>query len=172
MIRQCDSHDLESIFVVINDAAQAYKDAIPKDCWKDPYMSKDDILREMEDGVIFWGYEEDDEVVAVMGIQDVHDVTLVRHAYVRSSRQKQGLGGELLSYLQLQTTRPILVGTWADAHWAINFYENNGFRMVPPEIKDMLLRRYWTVPERQIESSVVLANDKWFRERSAGLFCI
>jgi len=172
MIRQCDSHDLESICVIINEAAQAYKAAIPKDCWKEPYMSKDDILREIEDGVVFWGYEEEGGMVAVMGIQDIHDVTLVRHAYVRPSRQKQGLGGELLSYLQLQTTRPILIGTWADARWAINFYENNGFRTVPPEIKDMLLRRYWTIPERQIESSIVLANDKWFRERSVGLFCM
>jgi len=114
---------------------------------------------------VFWGYEEGGELIGVMGIQHVQDVTLIRHAYVRTAKRNRGIGGELLSTLRGQTTRPILVGTWADAVWAIRFYEKHGFRLVPPEEKDRLLRRYWSVPERQIESSVVLADRRWFDSR-------
>jgi N-acetylglutamate synthase-like GNAT family acetyltransferase len=162
MIRQCDNSEFEMIYEIINDAAQAYKGVIPVDRWEEPYMSKDELWREMDAGVIFWGYEEDGQLVAVTGIQHVQDVTLIRHAYVRTAKRNQGIGGKLLSHLQKQTTRPVLIGTWADAVWAIRFYEKHGFRLVSSEEKDRLLRKYWSVPERQIETSVVLADQKWF----------
>ncbi len=162
MIRQCDNTEFEMIYEIINDAAQAYKGVIPADCWKEPYMSEDELRHEMDEGVVFWGYEEDGELVGVMGIQQVQDVTLIRHAYVRTAKRNQGIGGILLSYLREQTTRPILIGTWADAVWAIRFYEKHGFRLVSSEEKDRLLRKYWSIPERQIETSVVLADQKWF----------
>jgi N-acetylglutamate synthase-like GNAT family acetyltransferase len=125
-------------------------------------MERDELRREIDASVVFWGYEEDDELLGVMGIQDVKDVSLIRHAYVRTAKQKQGIGARLLSHLRVQTTRPILVGTWADAIWAIQFYEGHDFRQVSKETKDHLLRRYWSIPERQIETSVVLADEKWF----------
>jgi len=162
MIRRCDNSELEVIYSIINDAAQAYKGIIPANRWKEPYMSRDELRREMDEGVVFWGYEEDDELVGVMGIQHVQEVTLIRHAYVRAAKRNHGIGAKLLSILREQTTRPILVGTWADAAWAIRFYEKHGFRPVSPEEKDRLLRRYWSIPERQIETSVVLADQKWF----------
>jgi N-acetylglutamate synthase-like GNAT family acetyltransferase len=163
MIRQCDNSEFRVIYEVINDAAQAYKGVIPMDCWKEPYMSKDELRREIDEGVTFWGYyEEDGELIGVTGIQHVQDVTLIRHAYVRTAKRKRGIGGKLLSHLRKQTTRPILIGTWADAIWAIRFYEKHGFRLVPPQEKDRLLRKYWSVPERQIQTSVVLADQEWF----------
>jgi N-acetylglutamate synthase-like GNAT family acetyltransferase len=165
MIRQCDNTELEMIYEIINDAAQAYKGVIPADCWKEPYMSKDELRHEVDEGVIFWGYEEDGGLVGVMGIQHVQDVTLIRHAYVRTAKQNRGIGRRLLSYLREQTTRPILIGTWADAVWAIRFYEKYGFRLVSSEEKDRLLRKYWSIPERQIETSVVLADQRWFDAR-------
>jgi len=165
MIRKCDSSDFETIYAIINDAAQAYKGIIPADRWKEPYMSREELRREMDEGVVFWGYEEDHELVGVMGIQHVHDVMLIRHAYVRTAKRNHGIGARLLSVLREQTTHPILVGTWADAAWAIRFYEKHGFRLVSPEEKDQLLRRYWSIPERQIETSVVLADPKWFDAR-------
>lgn len=169
MIRRCDNSEFEMIYSIINDAAEAYKGVIPAECWKEPYMSKDELRHEMDAGVVFWGYEEDGELVGVMGIQHVQEVTLIRHAYVRTAKQNQGIGRRLLSSLREQTTRPILIGTWADAVWAIRFYEKHGFRVVSPEEKDRLLRKYWSVPERQIETSVVLADQKWFdaRQREA-----
>ena len=166
MVRQCHDHEFEVIYSIINDAAQAYKGVIPADRWKEPYMSKDELRHEMDEGVVFWGYEEDGELVGVMGIQHVQDVTLIRHAYVRPAKQNQGIGGKLLSFLHRQTARPILIGTWADATWAIRFYEKHGFRLVSPEEKGRLLRKYWSVPARQIETSVVLADQKWFEGRS------
>jgi len=170
MIRQCDNSEFRIIYEIINDAAQAYKGVIPMDCWKEPYMSKDELRREIDEGVIFWGYyEEDGELVGVTGIQHVQDVTLIRHAYVRTAKRKRGTGGKLLSHLRKQTTRPILIGTWADAVWAIRFYEKHGFRLVSLQEKDRLLRKYWSVPERQLQTSVVLADQKWFdaRQREA-----
>jgi len=165
MIRRCDSRELEIIYAIINDAAQAYKGIIPADRWKEPYMSRDELRREMNEGVVFWGYEEQGELVGVMGIQHVQDVMLIRHAYVRTSKRHQGIGKKLLCSLREQTTRPILVGTWADAVWAVRFYEKHGFRLVSPEEKDRLLSKYWSIPERQIETSVVLADSKWFEAR-------
>jgi len=170
MVRQCDSSDFETIYAIIDEAAHVYKGVIPADRWKEPYMSRDELRDEMDDGVVFWGYEEGDQLVGVMGIQHVRDVTLIRHAYVRTAKQNQGIGGRLLFYLREQTSRPILVGTWADATWAIRFYEKHDFRLVSPEEKDRLLRRYWSIPERQIETSVVLADRRWFdaRQRELG----
>jgi N-acetylglutamate synthase-like GNAT family acetyltransferase len=162
MIRQCTGNDSEAIFAVINDGAQAYRGVIPADRWKEPYMPEGDLRHEMHSGVRFWGWEEDGELIGVMGIQDVQDVTLIRHAYVRTARRSQGIGGRLLATLCDLTARPVLIGTWADATWAIRFYEKRGFRLVSREEKDRLLRKYWSVPERQMDTSVVLADAKWF----------
>jgi N-acetylglutamate synthase-like GNAT family acetyltransferase len=162
MIRQCGDDDFEAILQIINDAAQAYRGIIPADCWSEPYMPGDELRREIEDGVGFLGFEEDGELAGVMGIQHVQDVTLVRHAYVRTARRNRGTGSRLLSYLLAQTARPVLIGTWTDAEWAVRFYVNRGFRLVSPEEKDGLLRKYWSVSERQMETSVVLADPKWF----------
>ena len=162
MIRRCGNDDFETIYSVINDAAGAYNGVIPEDLWKVPYMSRVELQHEIDEGVVFWGYEEDGELIGVMGIQDVQDVTLIRHAYVRTAKQNQGIGGKLLSDLLKKTARPVLVGTWADAVWAIRFYEKHGFRLVSSEEKDRLLRKYWSIPDRQVETSVVLADRKWF----------
>ena len=149
---------------IINDAAEAYKGVIPEDRWNDPYMSRDYLQHEIAAGVMFWGYEEEGSLEGVMGIQDVRDVTLIRHAYVRTSHRNRGIGGNLLSHLMKQVNRPALVGTWAAAHWAIRFYEKHGFTLVTWEEKERLLRTYWSIPARQTETSVVLADAKW-RER-------
>ena len=161
MIRPCEDSDFETIWTIINDGAQAYKGTIPADRWTKPYMSKPKLRREIDEGVLFWGFEETGSLAGVMGIQRVQDVTLIRHAYVRTSVQKRGVGGRLLSYLRELTTGPVLLGTWADASWAIRFYEKHGFQVVNPREKDRLLKKYWTIPERQIETSVVLADRKW-----------
>src|SRR5437773_8193227 len=163
MIRCCDERDFELIWSIVNDGAQAYKGVIPADCWTEPYMSRDELRADMEDGVSFWGYEENESLEGVMGIQPVEDVTLIRHAYVRTGSQKQGIGGCLLSHLLKLAQGPVLIGTWADAVWAIRFYEKNGFQTVRREQQDRLLRQYWTVPERQMETSVVLADPTWLR---------
>ncbi|HEY9205063.1 MAG TPA: GNAT family N-acetyltransferase [Candidatus Methanoperedens sp.] len=159
MIRKCREEDFETIFSIINDAAQAYRGVIPADRWNEPYMSKDELRHEMNAGVVFWGYEEKGELVGVMGIQNVQDVTLIRHAYVRTPNQNRGIGGKLLSHLIGMTTRPILIGTWADAYWAVYFYEKHGFHLVSMEEKDRLLGKYWSIPGRQIETSVVLSKE-------------
>lgn len=161
MIRRCRDGDFEAIYSIINNAAEAYKGIIPQDRWKEPYMTQEELREGMEAGITFWGYEDGDELVGVMGIQHVQDVTLIRHAYVRPGMQNRGIGGKLLETLCRQTTRPLLVGTWADASWAIFFYEKHGFQLVSPEEKERLLRKYWSIPGRQIETSVVLADEKW-----------
>ena len=161
IIRRCHDADFDVIYEIINDAARAYSGVIAADVWKDPYMSRDELRSEMADGIAFWGCEEDGALIGVMGIQDVRDVTLIRHAYVRTIKRSQGVGGRLLRHLRAGTSRPILIGTWAAADWAIRFYENHGFRVVPVEEKDRLLRKYWSVPPRQIETSVVLADERW-----------
>ena len=161
MIRLCTEHYFDQIWTIINDGAQAYKGNIPADRWTEPYMSKEKLQHEIDAGIAFHGYEDSEELAAVMGIQQVQDVTLIRHAYVRTSRQKQGIGALLLSHLQMLSTEPILIGTWADASWAIRFYERYGFRTVDPPEKNRLLKKYWAVPERQIETSVVLADARW-----------
>jgi len=168
VIRRCDDADVETICSIINDAAEAYKGVIPQDRWKEPYMAQEELLEEVEAGVTFWGYQEGDELVGVMGIQPVQDVTLIRHAYVRPDMQNRGIGGMLLTALRRPTTGPLLVGTWADASWAIRFYEKHGFQLVSPEEKDRLLHKYWSIPRRQVETSVVLADETWrSRQRHA-----
>ena len=129
-------------------------------------MSKEELWQEIHESVVFWGYEEGDQLIGVMGIQDVKDVSLIRHAYVRTTNRNQGIGGRLLSHLRSLTTRSLLVGTWADALWAIRFYEKRGFRQVNKETKDRLLREYWSIPVRQIETSVVLADERWFEAQT------
>ena len=145
------------ILEVINAAAGRYRGAIPPDCWHEPYMSRAELERELATGVEFITREEDGKLVGVMGIQPVRNVHLIRHAYVMPAYQGRGIGTDLLEELRGKTRGPILVGTWAAATWAIAFYERNGFRLVPEEVKALLLRTYWTIPERQVETSVVLA---------------
>ncbi len=166
-IRRCEDGDLPAVCAIINAAAQAYKGVIPADRWHEPYMPADELAHEVAQGVIFWGYEEDGALLAVMGLQPMQGVSLIRHAYVLPERQGQGLGGRLMAHLREQTSQPLLVGTWADAWWAIRFYEKHGFRLVSGEEKERLLRKYWTIPERQVETSVVLADERWGR-RPAG----
>jgi GNAT superfamily N-acetyltransferase len=158
MIRCCDERDFELIWSIINDGAHAYKGVIPADCWTEPYITSDELHSEMEGGVRFWGYEEHEALKGVMGIQTVEDVTLIRHAYVRTSSQKRGIGGRLLSHLRKLAHGPVLIGTWADAVWAIRFYEMHGFHVVAPDQIERLLKRYWNVRDRQVEASVVLAD--------------
>ena len=162
MIRVCIDDDFEAIFQIINDAAEAYRGIIPVDRWHEPYMPREELRAEVSAGVAFLGYEKDGELAGVMGTQDVQDVTLIRHAYVRTSQRGQGIGGELLGRIMGQATKPVLIGTWADAVWAVRFYENHGFKVVSTQEKETLLRKYWNVPDRQIETSVVLADQKWF----------
>ena len=161
MIRRCTANDFEIMHTIINDGAQAYKGVIPDDRWNEPYMSREYLRHEIDNGVAFWGYEKEGQLVGVMGIQDVRDVTLIRHAYVRTSFQKHGIGGKLMSHLKLLITRPALVGTWSAADWAIRFYEKHGFRLVSQEEKDRLLGTYWSIPKRQTETSVVLVDRRW-----------
>ena len=164
MIRKCDDTDFEAIYEIVNDGAQAYKGVIPADRLKEPYMDRDELRHEIDAGVEFWGYEEAGELLGVMGNQHVLDVTLIRHAYVQTARQNRGIGGKLLLHLRTMTSRPILIGTWADASWAIRFYEKHGFRVVTVEEKNRLLKKYWSIPDRQIETSVVLAEQDWSDE--------
>ncbi|MBI4529530.1 MAG: GNAT family N-acetyltransferase [Deltaproteobacteria bacterium] len=162
MIRKCESDEFDTICAIINDAAQAYKGVIPADCWKEPYMPEEELRNEIDSGVVFWGWYEAGELIGVMGIQRVKDVSLIRHAYVRTAKQRQGIGKKLLERLISETARPMLIGTWAAAVWAIRFYEQHGFKLVSEEEKDRLLERYWSVSERQIQTSVVLADQRWF----------
>jgi N-acetylglutamate synthase-like GNAT family acetyltransferase len=160
MIRKCEERDFEQIWEIINDAALIYRGIIPADRYSEPYMPREELRRQMEEAVLFWAYEEDGRLLAVMGMQQVKDVTLIRHAYVRGGQQKRGIGGALLAHLREMTSDPVLIGTWQAAFWAIRFYEQHGFVQVTPQEKDRLLRTYWNVPERQIETSVVLADWK------------
>jgi N-acetylglutamate synthase-like GNAT family acetyltransferase len=160
-IRRCEADDVREVCAVINDGASAYRGVIAPDRWKEPYMPLDELRHEIEEGVVFWCIEEDGRMAAVMGLQPVQDVLLVRHAYTRTERRGSGLGTALLTHLQALAERPMLIGTWKAATWAIAFYERRGFRMVSDEEKNQLLRRYWTIPERQIEESVVLADARW-----------
>ena len=164
MIRPCSAMDVPVIFEIINDAAEAYRGVIPADCRAEPYMSEEELRREIEDGVQFWGVEEKGRLVGVMGIQHVRDVSLLRHAYVLTVARQQGIGGKLLGALRVQTSRPLLVGTWAAATWAVRFYEKHGFLLVTPDEKDRLLRTYWHISDRQVQTSVVLADQKWFEK--------
>ena len=165
MIRRCTESDFETIFEIINDAAIAYKGVIPDDRWHDPYMTAEALRHEIEDDVTFWGYQDGQDLLGVMGIQDKGDVTLIRHAYVRTRSRKQGIGEKLLLHLEGLTEKPILVGTWKAASWAISFYEKNGYTLLPEAEKNRLLRKYWSIPERQVETSVVLADRTWNKDK-------
>jgi GNAT superfamily N-acetyltransferase len=157
MICKLSPSKFDSMLNVVNDSAQAYKGVIPADRWKEPYMLAEELRKEIESGVEFYGWMENDALVAVMGIQLVNDVTLIRHSYVCAGHQRRGIGEKLLEHLlSLARTSEVLVGTWKAAYWAIRFYEKHGFRLVSKEEKDRLLRKYWDIPERQVETSVVL----------------
>jgi GNAT superfamily N-acetyltransferase len=157
MIRPCAHPDLNEIFLIINDAAQAYQGVIPGDCWHEPYMPMDELVSEVRDGVEFWGLEQAGKLAGVMGIQDRREVTLLRHAYVRTADRRSGLGTRLLHHLEQLTDKPILIGTWTAATWAIRFYQKNGYTPLSAVETVRLLRRYWSIPERQISTSIVLA---------------
>jgi GNAT superfamily N-acetyltransferase len=156
VIRLCDDRDRAAILEIINAAAVAYRGVIPADRWHEPYMSAAELDAELAAGVVFHGEQADGQLRGVMGIQDVADVQLIRHAYVAPAAQGRRIGGALLAHLMRDRTGPVLVGTWAAAQWAIGFYVRHGFAQVSDEDKSRLLRRYWNIPERQIETSVVL----------------
>jgi GNAT superfamily N-acetyltransferase len=158
LTRPCRPDDAGTILEIVNAAAEAYRGVIPADRWHEPYMSAAELEGEIAAGVRFSACEVDDQVVGVMGIQAVRNVDLIRHAYVRPSWQGRGIGKALLDRLRETTRRPILIGTWAAATWAIRFYEGNGFKLVPAAAKALLLQTYWTIPERQVDTSVVLAS--------------
>jgi GNAT superfamily N-acetyltransferase len=160
VIRRCTEIDVPQIFSIINDAAQAYKSVIPADCWHEPYMPLQHLHDEIADGVGFWGCEKDRELIGVLGLQSRGDVDLIRHAYVKTAYRGQGIGQALLRHAESASTRPILIGTWAAATWAIRFYCRNGYRVLPDEEGSSLLRRYWNIPPRQAEVSVVLAESR------------
>ena len=161
MMRECTDEDLEEIFHIINDAALAYKGVIPEDCWHEPYMTKEELRAEIRDGVRFSCYVDAGEIIGVMGVQDRGDVSLIRHAYVRTARRNKGIGSFLLRELIKNSTKPILIGTWKAAIWAISFYEKHDFCLVDEEEKNRLLKRYWSIPDRQMETSVVLVDAKY-----------
>lgn len=161
MIRRCTDSDLDVVCSIINDAAQAYKGVIPDDCWHDPYMPREELEGEIRDGVEFWGFEENYELGGVMGIQDRGEVSLIRHAYVRTAIRNCGIGTRLLHHLESQTHRPILIGTWTAAAWAVRFYKKNGYAALSRRDTERLLSLYWAIPRLQIETSVVLANAEW-----------
>jgi N-acetylglutamate synthase-like GNAT family acetyltransferase len=156
MIRPCTDSDVPNILAIVNDAAQAYKGVIPSDCWHEPYMPVEELKEEIAHGVKFWGYEDGGQLIGVMGMQPVKDVTLIRHAYVKTGMRNRGIGGKLMAHLLGQADRKILVGTWKAANWAVKFYQKHGFQLVGEEEKVRLLKTYWNIPERQIETSVVL----------------
>jgi GNAT superfamily N-acetyltransferase len=164
LIRKSREGDAAAMLAIINAAAQAYRGVIPADRWHEPYMPADELEKEIADGVVFWVAEEGGHLLAVMGIQDKGEVALVRHAYVAPSAQRKGVGTSLLRHVQGLTDKPVLIGTWADASWAIEFYRRNGFTVVPKKHKDSLLRKYWSIPARQVETSVVLADERWMGE--------
>jgi GNAT superfamily N-acetyltransferase len=157
-IRPCRADERMAILAIVNAAAEAYRGVIPADRWRQPYMPLSELDGEIAGGVSFWGYEAEGELVGIMGIQPARDVDLIRHAYVSPGRQGRGVGSALLEHLSRSTTRRMLVGTWAAADWAIGFYRRHGFELVSPESKTRLLKTYWNIPGRQVETSVVLAN--------------
>jgi GNAT superfamily N-acetyltransferase len=161
MILKLTNDDFQNILSIINESALAYKGKIPADCWKEPYMPPEELKREIQSGVHFYGFFENDVLVAVMGIQQVYDLTLIRHAYTLTHQQRKGLGEKLLNHLlSLAKTQRILVGTWETASWAVKFYQKHGFRLLSREETNKLLKKYWCIPERQIETSIVLEIEK------------
>jgi N-acetylglutamate synthase-like GNAT family acetyltransferase len=165
MIRKGTDEDFEEIFNIINDAAIAYKGVIPSDRWHEPYMTKEELQTQIDDGVRFSCYVDNNEIIGVMGIQDKADVELIRHAYVRTNQRNKGIGSILLQELTKTASKPILIGTWKAAVWAISFYEKHGFRLVDEEEKNRLLKKYWAIPDRQVETSVVLVDGKYNKSK-------
>jgi N-acetylglutamate synthase-like GNAT family acetyltransferase len=165
LIRKATPADEPAMLAIINDAARAYRGVIPPDRWHEPYMPAEELARELGAGIEFWVAEDGGKPLGVMGLQDKGDVALVRHAYVPTSLQRTGIGSSLLRHVLALTRKPVLIGTWADASWAVAFYRRNGFSVVVPEEKDRLLRKYWSIPARQIETSVVLADQRWMALR-------
>jgi len=161
LIRKSVKADFGVMLAIINDAARAYHGVIPADRWHEPYMPADELEREIIAGVVFWIAEQDGRLSGVMGIQDKGEVALIRHAYVAPTAQRTGVGTKLLRHVEGLVDKPILIGTWAAASWAIEFYRRNGFTIVPTDDKNHLLRKYWSIPARQIETSIVLANGRW-----------
>ena len=155
-IRLSRADECSAILEIINDAAEAYRGVIPPECWHEPYMSTAELVGEMAEGVVFWVLEQDNELTGVMGLQDKGGVDLIRHAYVRTRHRRQGIGSELLRRVEAQSEKPILIGTWAAATWAIDFYRAHGYQVTSNAVKTALLHRYWTVPEQQMATSVVL----------------
>ena len=168
MIRSCIEADIPEMLSVINNAAQVYKGAIPSDRWQDPYMPREELLDQISEGLRFWGWVDEAGMAGVMGLQPREGVTLIRHAYVLTSRQGQGIGSGLLKHLQAMADQPLLVGTWVAAGWAIRFYTRHGFQLVGEAEKERLLRLYWSIPQRQVETSVVLADNAWVLRRGSG----
>jgi GNAT superfamily N-acetyltransferase len=160
MIRRCDQNDMSTIHEIVNDSSRAYRGHIPEDCYHQPDMPENELLSEVADGVVFYGYEDNGALVGVMGIQDKGPVVLIRHAYTRTREQGKGVGSKLLQHLLQMTAKPVLVGTWRDAKWAVRFYQRHGFELASTERKDRLLRQYWSIPQRQVETSVVLLHDR------------
>lgn len=161
LIRKGVAADFATMLTIVNAAAQAYRGVIPADRWHEPYMSADALAKEIADGIAFWVAEEGERLLGVMGTQDKGAVALVRHAYVAPTLQRKGVGTTLLRHVRGLAGKPILIGTWADASWAIDFYRRNGFSVVSNSQKDRLLKTYWSIPQRQIETSVVLADGRW-----------
>ena len=165
LIRKSVETDLPAMLAIINDAARAYRGVIPADRWHEPYMPKEELLSEIRAGIVFWIAEDEGQLAGVMGMQDKGEVALVRHAYIAPSVQRKGVGTKLLRHVQGLTDKPILIGTWAAASWAIDFYRRNGFTVVGEREKDRLLRKYWSIPARQVETSVVLADRRWVEQQ-------
>jgi GNAT superfamily N-acetyltransferase len=165
MIRPVTPDHLGELFDIVNDGAHVYQGVIPADCWHEPYMSMDELQGELAAGVEFWGWQESGHFRGVMGRQDRGEVVLIRHAYVRRACQQQGIGSHLLDFLRAQVDRPILVGTWAAAWWAVRFYQKHGFTLVTVAAKDRLLQTYWNITPRQVETSVVLGDSRWFADK-------
>ncbi|MCL6603679.1 MAG: GNAT family N-acetyltransferase [Paenibacillus sp.] len=162
MIRLCELEDQETIYQIINDAAKAYKGVIPGDRYHEPYMSMEELQQEINAGVVFWGYvDATNQLIGLMGVQPKGEVSLIRHAYVRTNERNSGIGSQLLNHIVAITDNPILIGTWESAEWAIKFYMKNGFTLTSTEERERLLQKYWNIPERQIETSVVLGDRNW-----------
>ena len=168
LLREAEGGDFEAILAIVNDAARAYRGVIPADRWHEPYMEGDELADELAAEVRFWVAEDEGRVVGVMGLQDKGDVDLVRHAYVATTQQRRGIGAMLLRHIEALVDKPLLIGTWADASWAIDFYRRNGFALVAGADKDRLLRKYWSIPARQMETSVVLADRRWTDAQRGG----